>query len=215
MASLPDELLLLALGEKAAGHHCHALHYGLPAAILSELFQQRRLTLNPAGLVTPSGSTKSTGDSVLDDALSRIRSAPALRTLRSWLGQEFRRRGNTRRALLHRLLQTGFVLKTETRLLGLFPRDRYTLADPAPTAARKAALHNAIINGAIQPRDAALIALAHVSGVRFFEKHERKAILPRIRSLVTADPVASAAAGAITEEQAVAAMIAATTAATS
>jgi hypothetical protein len=72
MASLPDELFLLALGEKTTGHRCHALHYGLPAAVLSELLQQHRLTIDPAGVVTPSAFTKSTGDAVLDDALSRI-----------------------------------------------------------------------------------------------------------------------------------------------
>jgi hypothetical protein len=215
MASLPDELLLMALGEKASGYLCHALHYGLPGAILSELFQQRRLTLTTDGLVAASGSAKSAGDAVLDDALSRIRSAPSLRAVRHWLGQEFRRRGKTREALLERLLRAGFVVKTETRLLGLFHRDRYTLADATATAALKTALRKAIISGAIEPRDAALIALAHVSGVRFFEKRERKGFLPRMESLVAADPVASAAAAAVREEQAVVAMMAATTAATS
>src|ERR1700694_4260290 len=97
MPSLPDELLLLALSEKTTGHRCHALHYGLPGAVLSELFQQRRLTLSPDGLVSAAASAKSTGDSILDDALSRIRLAPERRKVRYWLGQEFRRRAKTRK----------------------------------------------------------------------------------------------------------------------
>jgi len=102
MASLPDELLLMAWvkGERLSLPTLCITAF--PAQILSELFQQRRLTLTTDGLVAASGSAKSAGDAVLDDALSRIRSAPSLRAVRHWLGQEFRRRGKTREALLER-----------------------------------------------------------------------------------------------------------------
>ena len=101
--------------------------------------------------------TSPTGDSVLDDALSRITEKP--RKPESVVGAL---RKGLRTRLYERLADQGILRMEQGRVLGLFPSTRWPAVDSAHERQLRQALEDALVVGIEpQPRVAAVVSLLH------------------------------------------------------
>lgn len=156
--SLLEELLLIAYSDQGTlVTSVAAVDCGLAGAVLMELMLAGRLTLTKRAVTVV--SDEPTGDPLLDEALTRIRtSRPA--APRKWVQVL---RGGLQDRVLERLVARGVLRREKRRVLLIFPQTRYpsvTGAEPAlETDARQRLRAMVTGEGPADPRTAALGAL--------------------------------------------------------
>src|SRR5438093_934971 len=109
-ATLPDELLLLALHDERGSvipAAAPVLNGTLVGAIMMELALRGRLTDNPDG--TLGVDPTPTGDEILDDVAQRIASAGSPQPGRVWVVQLNRQMPDLKDRLLARLVAAGVL----------------------------------------------------------------------------------------------------------
>lgn len=119
-----------------------------------------------------------------------------------------------RRRLSMELVEAGVLTDGFSWVLGIFPRQRYPVADPGPRKDAMRRLRAAVIEGADpDPRTAALATLILAAGLtrRIFPGEDQRAVKARLRELSEGDWAAEAVRKAVQAAQA--AMMAATTSA--
>ncbi|MGH8868783.1 MAG: GOLPH3/VPS74 family protein [Actinomycetes bacterium] len=211
---IAEDLLLLvtddATGKPIVGST--ELEHALAGGVLLELAMSGRVDVEKGKafgrgdrIVVVDGSR--TGDSVLDDALSRIGAKPwrkpasVVRALRKGL----------RTRLYERLADHGILRMEQGRVLGLFPRTRWPAVDSAPERQLRQALHDVLVVGVEpQPRIGAIVSLLYaIKAVpRVFGSRENNTVV-----MARAKAIAEGAWAAAAVRQAVEAVNAATLAA--
>jgi Golgi phosphoprotein 3 len=222
---LHERALLLALhDERGTIHRAGMYAYAVAGGLLAELLLAERIRLEERPgkkkpLVAVVRATQ-TGDRLVDDVLTTIRTAKRKAPLEQWVS----RVANTAK-LKHRvarqLVQKGVLREEEDRVLLFFHRRVYPELDPGPEQALVDSLRAAVLgdDDDIDPRTAILAVLGWRAGLLrdVFDRKELKEGKDRLEALGRGDPVAGATQAAIDAVQAAmaAATIAATTAATS
>jgi hypothetical protein len=161
---IAEDLLLLvtddATGKPIVGST--ELEHALAGGLLLELAMSGRVDVEKGAgfgrgdrvVVTDASPT---GDSVLDDALSRVAEKPrkpdsVVAGLRKGL----------RARLYERLADQGILRTEQGRVLGLFPSTRWPAVDSAHERRLRQELHDVLVVGVEpQPRTAAVVSLLH------------------------------------------------------
>jgi hypothetical protein len=168
--SLPARMYLLAYDtDKRRMTAGSQLGYVLRAAALTDLML--------AGALADAGGKvrAQPGRAATDPLLDAVRQQIAASRPRSWRHWVSKSAGPMKREVRDQLAAAGWIRAEPHRVLGLFPRVKVTVRDPR-VVKRLAAMVSAALRepiGQIDPRDAALVALA-ASG-------ELKTVLPRAR----------------------------------
>jgi hypothetical protein len=149
----------------AAGH----LGYILRAAALTDL-------LLAGALADNAGKARALpGRAVADPLLAAVHEQIAASRPRSWRRWVSRRHGRMKRDVRDRLAAEGWIRVEPRRILGIVPMAAVTVRDPR-VVKRLASMVSAALRdpvGQVDPRDAALVALAAAG--------ELKTVLPRAR----------------------------------
>ncbi|MGW8377905.1 GPP34 family phosphoprotein [Streptomyces sp. ODS28] len=160
--SLPEELLLLAVNPRGGRILVNPSHlrWGLAAAALVELEAQGRVSGEGGRIAVLRPDP--TGRQELDAALAALPSPPGTVRVKRWLGRYGRRaEQSTAKALAAR----GALSSEEVRVLGVFPRLRHRVLDPALRARRLEGMAAAAKSGFPGRRSRALAALLKATRV--------------------------------------------------
>lgn len=193
--TLAEELALLAYDDES-GKQVGGMFvpYGLGGALLAELALLRRIELTDKSVAVTDPSP--TGDALLDDALRRIADHPGRRPAR-WV--DALRKG-LERAVLDRLVASGYLRREEGRALLVVPVTRYPAG--AGTAERDARrrLSEAVRPGSTpDQRTVALALLAHACRMdaQAFPGVDKKTLRRRLDELAAGDWAAQATRRAV------------------
>src|SRR3954470_17812661 len=176
-ASLPEELLLLALHDEKGSvipAAASALNGALVGAVLMELGLTGRLYEDADGGLRADPSP--TGDEILDEALQRIADADRPRTASYWVGRLARRIPRIKDRLLEQLVARGILERRERRILWVFPTRSFPLADAAAEQQARDRIRAVILEDHVaDARTAALIGLVRACNLidEIFAPHER------------------------------------------
>jgi hypothetical protein len=163
----------------------------------------------------------STGDSVLDEALEKIRKAKRRAAPKTWV-MRLRNLSRFHHRVAQGLCRRGVLREDEGRVLAIFKRKIYPQVDPRPERRLIEELRRAIFSDSttLQPRTTILVALAQAADLLSipFDKRELKRRKKRIQSIGKGELLGKATREAIAAVQAavmVAVIIPAVTAASS
>lgn len=199
-ASLPEELLLLALHDEKGSvipAAASVLNGALVGAILMELGLQGRLRENDDGalLAVPTP----TGDEILNDALQRIADADRPRLPSYWVGRLARRMPRLKDRLLEQLVSRGILERRERRILWVFPSRSFPLADAAAEQQVRDRIRVVVLEDRVpDARTAALIGLVRACNLidEVFAPHERPHAYRRFEELTSQEAVNQGVFGA-------------------
>jgi len=188
--TLPEELMLLSLrdreGTDEPGAH---YHFAIGGAIVAELMMSQRIGLRgreKKKLVTVK-SSKSTGDSLIDGCLDKIKSAKKPAYIRQWIGQ-FANMSKLKHRVAQGLCDRGILRMDQDKVFLLFTRNIYPEVDPKPERAIIDRLDRAIFGPRrdVDPRTVVLISLAHRTGIlnAVFDKKKLKGKEKRIQDII-------------------------------
>jgi len=216
---LHQEVLLLALkDDEGTPEFGVSYSYAMAGAILAELFLNERVRLvkpKKRELLELVSSTP-LGDTVLDNALEKVRTAKRRATPATWVPR-FGNSQQLRHDVATSLVNRGILKADEGRILWLFKRRIYPELDPGPERRIIARMEEAIFTDTpnVDSRTAILISLANATGLLkpVFDKKRLKSRKDRIEQL-TSGEFAGAAAQAAVQAAAAAAMVAITAATT-
>jgi hypothetical protein len=149
-------------------------------ALLAEL-SLRGCLVEDGSTVRPS-PTKRTGDPLLDDALR----AMSEQRPRSWRGWVRRDTNQTVAAVRAKLASAGVIGVEPTRVLGIFPRVRITVADPARVSALRSSVLELVRGNRpvseVSTQDAMLVSLVATGELNaVLSRHDRRAYADRIK----------------------------------
>ena len=198
MALIAEDLLLLLFDDVSGKKTTDAtrLDYALGGAVLLELALAARVDvtekqgwLGRTRVVVLDATP--TGDSVLDDALTLLRTGKA-REPQSAVTSLSKK---LRAALLGRLVERGVLRREQDRVLGVFPRERWPVNDATHERALRSRLHDVLVVGvASDPRTSALIALLSAidQAHKVIDAPDRKAVKARAKAIGAGDAVCKA-----------------------
>jgi hypothetical protein len=212
---LHEQMLLLILRdregtiESKAGMH----RIALGGAILSELYLQGRITIDPdrKKQVTVT-SAEPVGDEVLDEALGKMAAAKRPRGAQAWV-TSLAGIKRLRHRIAEGLCRRNILKDSEDTVLLFFKRKAYPTINPLPERRLLDKMRAAVTGSstAVGPRTGILVALAHAAGTlrahfdrRILSQHRK-----RIEKIASGDLVGNA-----TQEAVQAAVLAAVAAAT-
>lgn len=183
---LPEEVVLLGLDDATGKCVSSYTHYSWNAGVLAELSAMQRLDLGAAHVLVVDGS--STGDDILDEALTSLRSSnrklgPALRTNLVPHGRD---------RTLRRLVEAGILEFHDNRVLGIFHFRRYPAHDGKVEAAIRDRLRAATLSGVVpDARTRLLLSISAAANLlsSFLSRDERNASRARIAQLTEGEPV--------------------------
>ena len=213
---ISEELVLLALRPDGslAGQDLHLKH-ALGGALLTELVLDGHAELEGNVVVPAEGHPRPTHPvlaQALDEVATRRRHRP-----KAWVSRLAR---SARRDLLAGLVEAGILTEERHRVLGILPRSRHPLAEPAARDEPLGRLRAAVLDGATpEPRTAALAGMVSAAGLdrAVFPDADRRAVRRRLKEIAEGDWAAKAVRQAIAAVRAatLAAVTAANTAASS
>ncbi|HEV6955579.1 MAG TPA: GPP34 family phosphoprotein [Promicromonospora sp.] len=192
--SLAEEYLLLALDD-TSGRPLLSTQYlqlGLAGAVAADLALQGVLALSDGTDGGRKGRFRSTGratpsDPVLRDVLAMAEGRkPQDAVAKAGQGAAARR---VRETLLDRLATGGVLRAEQAKILGLFPTTRWPAHDPAPEAAVRARLLDALTGRATpDERTAALVSLLLATDLvrKVYPDQDRRALRRRAKEIADA-----------------------------
>ncbi len=180
---LHEEFMLLALREEAGTMaSSEQLAYPLAATLLSELLLHKKIELDEVKkkkkLVNLIDATP-IGESLLDEALQKIKAAKKRASLNTWVKRLARIKKIKRRTALQ-LCRRGILRENEDKVLLIFKRKIYPEVNPQPERRLVERIHKAIFTDTdnVDPRVAIIIALAHHTRL-LRKKFDKKVLKPR------------------------------------
>lgn len=194
MLNLAEELLLLALHDEKGtvlSSASTALKYGLSGAILMELTLNRRLHTDEKNLVVVDAA--STGDDVLDEALTKIRESKRNRNAKYWVNKLSKGITDLKGRLLNRLVHKGILRREEHRILWVIPSQRYPTKDAKMEQGVREHIRAVILDGKMpDSRMTMLISLIKACNLvnELFSRKERKIARKRIKEIAESDLIA-------------------------
>jgi uncharacterized membrane protein YgcG len=213
-ASLPEELLLLALHDEKGSvipSAASVLNGALVGAVLMELGLAGRLREDADGRLLADPTP--TGNQILDEALLRIDDADRPRMASYWVGRLARQMPGLKDRLLEQLVARGVLERRERRILWVFPSRSYPLVDAAAEQQVRDRVRAAILEDRTpDQRTAALIGLVRACNLidDLFAPHERTRAHRRFEELTSEAAVTQGALGAGLESVLMGALLGAT-----
>ncbi len=196
-----EEIALLALDD-TTGRRLPmpplAHSYALAGAVLAELSLHNRIDTDLEKLTVL--STEPTGDSMLDDALKLIATAPAPQPVSRWLGFFSDRSLELERAADERLVARGILRREQSTFLWVFGTRKYPTIDNHERSEVRTRLTALILGDDLpDPRDAALLSLLRACRLAetIFKGKEFTARADRIERLAKMDLVGREVAASI------------------
>ncbi|MDZ4800704.1 MAG: GPP34 family phosphoprotein [Bryobacteraceae bacterium] len=183
---LPEEVVLLGLDDATGKCLSSYTHYSWNAGVLAELAALRKIDLSHSHVLVIDGM--STGDDILDEALTSLRSAN--RKLAGALRANLVSHGRDR--TLQRLVDAGILEYHDNRVLGIFHFRRYPAHDGKVEVAIRDRLR-AVVLTPMEPdaRSLSLLAIAANSNLlhAFMTREERRSAHARIADLTQNEPI--------------------------
>jgi Golgi phosphoprotein 3 len=213
-ASLPEELLLLALHDEKGSiipSATSVLNGALIGAVLMELGLAGRLNEDHDGALVADPTP--TGDEILDEALQRIADADRPRMASYWVGRLAGRMPKLKDRLLEQLVARGVLERRERRILWVFPARSFPLADAAVEQQARDRIRAVVLDGQTpDQRTAALIGLVRACNLldEIFAPHERAQANRRVAELTSEEAVTGGVLGSGLEAALMAALLGAT-----
>jgi Golgi phosphoprotein 3 len=176
-ASLPEELLLLALHDEKGSvipSAARVLNGALIGAVLMELGLLGRLREAPDGALL--ADPVPTGNDILDEVSQWISDADRPRMPSYWVGRLAGRMPRLKDRLLEQLVSQGILERRERRILWIFPSRSFPLADAAAEQQARDRVRAVVLDGrSPDQRTAALIGLVRACNLidEIFAPHER------------------------------------------
>jgi Golgi phosphoprotein 3 len=205
MLKLSEELLLLALKDKKGtlvSSASMALPYGLAGAALMELTLRGRLRLKDGKFAV--NNPTPTGDDLLDEALTRIRSSKKERKSKYWVSKLSGIKKMKNR-LLDRLVDQGILRREERRILRVIPSKRYPTVYSGPEMKLRERIRSVVLEGK-KPDERTMIIISLLYACKLvnevFEKDERKKAKERIKEISKGDAVGKAVSDTVAGIQA-------------
>lgn len=206
MQYLAQDLMLLALQDEKGtivSEAASSLPYGLMGAVLMELVLQGKLDTEAGRLIVVNATT--TGDDFFDDCLNEILTAQRPRQARFWVKHLAGKFRGFKNAVLSNLVELGVLKQEERRILGLFPTQRYPLADVSAKQAAIARIRAAVLNDTrLDSRTIALISLIKACNLTnyLFAPDERREARQRIQEIVNGELLGKAVSDTVASVQA-------------
>ncbi|MDV6314912.1 GOLPH3/VPS74 family protein [Idiomarina sp. HP20-50] len=218
---LYEAVMLLALCEEKGTMNGAYVEYATAGAIAAELLMLKRIKVehdNKEKVAVVDDS--STGDSLLDEALTMISESKRQRKLKDWV-QKLGGIKDLKHKVAHMLATDGIVEAEKVKVLWLFKRRVYPEVTPEPEQQLRQKMRHVVLsdNDEIEPRIAIAVALANSAKLlpQVFSKQELKDHKQRIKQLESGELVSKAAKEAVQAIEAavmIAAIMPAITAAT-
>lgn len=202
MATLAEDLLLLGLDNEkgtVSWDHSLALKYGLGGAILMDLLLQEKIDVVDQAVTVRNPAP--TGDTVLDAALERIRTASKAHGAKHWV-KALGDGSDVKDQLARRLVAQGVLSEETHTYLRVLHQTRFPTSDSGPETSLRDHLREVVLAGAApEPRTLMLLSLAHVChlGDVLFSKTEHNEGQRRITELVEGEQFGTAVGKAIAE----------------
>ena len=213
-ASLPEELLLLALHDEKGSvipSAARVLNGALIGGVLMELGLRGRLREQNDGVLL--ADPTQTGDAILDEASTWIAGADRPRVASYWVGRLAGRMPRLKDRLLEQLVARGVLERRERRILWIFPSRSFPLADAAAEQQARDRVRAVVLHGQVpDQRTAALIGLVRACNLtdEIFAPHERPQANRRVSELTSEEAVTSGLVGSGLESVLMAAVLGAT-----
>jgi hypothetical protein len=213
-ASLPDELLLLALHDEKGSvipSAARVLNGALIGAVLMELGLLGRLREAPDGALL--ADPVPTGNEILDEVSRWISEADRPRMPSYWVGRLAGRMPRLKDRLLEQLVSRGILERRERRILWVFPSRSFPLADAAAEQHARDRIRSVILDGRVpDQRTAALVGLVRACNLidEIFAPHERPQAHRRIGEMTGEQAVAGGILGSGLDAVLMAAVLGAT-----
>jgi len=188
--NLVEEILLLSLHDETGAFRPlpeYSLELAASGGVLMDLALRDRIDADMAELTVTDPSP--TGDPLLDPVLRELAESSRERNLRQWL-TALARVPFLREQALERLVDRGILARVDQKRLWLFASRRYPTLDPSAQQRVVRRVLGLLGNDEIpDPRDVALICLAHACGLfpSVLSKEAVKAHAPRIRNIARMD----------------------------
>jgi Golgi phosphoprotein 3 len=186
---LYEEIMLLALRDKEGTIAAGTMYpYAIGGAIIAELVLHDRISVRESKRkqLVEATSAKPIGDPLLDECLSKIRSAKRRASIQTWI-QRFAGIRKLHHRVATQLCRRGILRADEGSFLLIFTRKIYPEMDPRPERDLTERLRKAIFTdtGDLDARTVVLVSLANSAGflrVAFDKKKlkERKARIERV-----------------------------------
>lgn len=189
---LAEELLLLALDDEKGSiisSASMAIDYGLAGAVLLEMVESDRITLDGKKLkILNPGMT---GDTVTDYAMEIMTAKKKERDVEYWTGQLGWKFKPVREKLLENLITQGILRRIEDKVLWVFTTTKYPMQYDRPENEIRRRIRGIILDDKPgDPRSLMLINLMEACSLVdevFSVKEERKIAKKRIKELSKAD----------------------------
>lgn len=216
---LPEELLLLALDDERGNVLAEArigLPFGLAGAALMELTLNGELRIDD-GKMFPDDSAEPSASSPFEAIRALLREKPG-KKVRYWVERLPRKLRHLQQQWLDALVARGTLEHRESRVLFIFPLQRYPERDGRPERDIRARIDAVLLHGnAPDARTAMLIQLAGACRLlrAMYPRDQRKRVEKRVKQLQAmpvAEGVDAATRAAISAAAAAAAMSAITAA---
>lgn len=205
--TLYEEVLLLALhDEKGTPFGSTSYSFGMGGAIVSELLFAGRIRLVKWKKTQRVEVVESTpiGDPLLDESLEKVALSRKQKNVVDWLST-FANTKRLRHRVAERLVEKGVLRQVEGRVLWIFPRRTYPLADPEPKRDLVDRLRRTVVDGELpDARTLVVLSLAYSTGLlaRVLGKRTVKERKDAIKLMIEGDAVGGAAKAAIQAAQA-------------
>jgi Golgi phosphoprotein 3 len=199
--SLAESVLLLVLHDTKGTPHTSTAAYAIAGALIADLMLRGKLVVedHDGTSMLIVRDMNLTGDAVLDECLSMVRSATAPAAIQTWIS---RLAGipELKDSLAERLCHRGVLSRHEDKVLWVFARDTYPATDMTPERDLVAALRFAVMSdGPADRQTAVLVALSNACGILQFaiEKDVLKQRKERLEELTSQDVAGCATRDAI------------------
>lgn len=182
--SLTHQFVLLSVNEKGgfSSDAFISMNFGMAGAILSELTLARFIEIRDEKVYA---SENTTGILVYDEVLRMIRTQKKQKSVQYWVSRLAYRMRKIKRLALYELGTLGIVTIKERKVLGVFKRFQYFVANKTVKMEMELAIRSVLLHDASptvkQVLLISLISSCNMLNTMFPEKEERK--MARLKSL--------------------------------
>jgi len=222
MLTLKEEILLLALHDDKGSlvmSSSEAINYALVASIIMELLLSNKIEIVDKKVFLTDSIL--TADAIIDDVIKKISRTSKPKSIKHWISSIASSIGgvkNIRKRISEQLVLKGILRKVEKRALGIFPYTSFPTEDPSSEENIRMRVREVILHER-EPDEKmmVLIGLIHVCRLEkeIFEKRELKEARKKIKSISKNETLSSVVSETLSEINAVAAVMIASTIAVS
>lgn len=162
--NLIEEFLLIALDDDKGQFVIDSthLHYGFAGAILLELAQREKISIDGDYIHLKDAAPES--EEVLNEAITLIQESKKTRKVKRWVEVLANKAGTLKKLTLNRLIEKGILEKEDHRFLWIIPYSKYPTSNLTPENKVRDRLNAVMLQGAqSSAHDLMLLSLIDVS----------------------------------------------------